>query len=411
MQTAAKILAGFVVVKVVALTSGPGGLAQLGQFQNLVAIITILSGGMFYTGVTKLIAEHGKTNEQRLTIVRAVLIASVVCSIVVASLLIFFGEYLSQHALKDVHLDGIVPALPLLIFLSVLNGLWLATLNGLRRIRELVLTNIAASALMVILVFVLAPRFGQIGAFLSILLPPAIVVLAALLRSLRYRHWVAICTAGHDKTQPYAVLVRFALMGLVSAAAAPLAQMVMRDYLTQTLSLSDAGIWQGVTRISEVYLVFITSSLSVYYLPKLAQISDAASLKKLTTSVLRLVIPVSLLLGTLIYIFRDILIWLLFTPEFSSMRDLFFWQIVGDMVKIIAWVFAYIVLARGAVIPFVVGELLFNATYVMLGMLLVPKFGLEGVVLAHGINYVLYLFFVVVVVRAITRRIDGVKPI
>jgi len=393
------------------MASGPGGLAQLGQFQNLVAIITTLSGGMFYTGLTKLIAEHGKTNEQPLTIVRAVLIASVVCSIVVASLLFIFWEYFSQYALKDVHLDGIAPSLPVLIFLSVLNGLWLATLNGLRRIRELVLTNIAGSALMVILVFVLAPRFGNIGAFLSILLPPAIVVLVALLRSFRYRHWVKICTAGYDKTQAYPVLARFALMGLVSAAAAPLAQSVMRDYLTQTLSLSDAGIWQGVTRISEVYLVFITSSLGVYYLPKLAQISDAASLKALSASVLRFVIPVSLLLGALIYIFRDALIWLLFTPEFNSMRDLFFWQIVGDMVKIIAWVFAYIILARHAVIQFVVGELMFNVTYVMLGVLLAPKFGLEGVVLAHGINYVMYLFYVIVVVRAITRQIDIVKPI
>jgi PST family polysaccharide transporter len=410
-QTGVKILAGFALVKVVALTSGPGGLAQLGQFQNLVGLVTILSGGMFYTGVTKLVSEHGETYEKLLVIASIVLAASVVCTLVIASLFAFWEGWISEYVLKDVHLDWIFPALPLLIFLSVLNGLWLALLNGLRRIRELVLANIAASVLMVLFVLVLAPRFGQKGVFLSILLPPAIVILIVFLRRFRRQHWTAMCISGLANKPLYGELARFALMGLVSAAAAPLAQMVMRDYLTQTLSLSDAGIWQGLTRISEVYLVFITSSLSVYYLPKLAQISDAASLKKLTTSVLRLVIPVSLLLGTLIYISRDILIWLLFTPEFNTMRDLFFWQIVGDMVKIIAWVFAYIVLARGAVIPFVVGELLFNATYVMLGMLLVPKFGLEGVVLAHGVNYILYLFFIVVVVRAITCRIDGVKPI
>ena len=58
-QTGVKILAGFVLVKVVALTSGPIGVAQLGQFQNVVGLVVMLSGGMFYTGATKLIAQHG----------------------------------------------------------------------------------------------------------------------------------------------------------------------------------------------------------------------------------------------------------------------------------------------------------------------------------------------------------------
>lgn len=408
-QTGVKILAGFALVKVVALTSGPSGLAQLGQFQNLVGLVAMLSGGMFYTGVTKLVAQYGEIKEKWLAVVRMALTVSVVCALAMTSFLVCWEDYISQYALKDVYLDWISPALPPLIFLTVLNGLWLALLNGLGRIRELVIANIAASVLMVVLVFVLSPRYGQSGIFLSILLPPAIVILAVVLTRFRLRHWIEMCTTRKTNKPPYGELMRFALMGLISAAAAPLAQLTMRDYLTQTLSLADAGIWQGITRISEVYLIFITSSLSVYYLPKLAKMTDADSLRELINSVLRLVIPASLILGCMVYLSKDLLILILFTPEFNSMSDLFLWQIIGDMIKIVAWVFAYVILAGGLIIPFIFGELLFNATHVGLGMLMVPNLGLKGAVFAYGINYIFYLAYVVVVVKFIHNRLAVVK--
>ncbi len=403
-QTGVKILAGFILVKVVALTSGPGGLAQLGQFQNLVGILVILSGGMFYTGVTKLVAENGEAKEKLLLIARMVLTASVVCALVTTSLLFLLGDYISKYIMKGVFLDWIEPSLPLFIFLSALNGLWLALLNGLRRIRELVFLNIALSVLMVIFVFVLPQRFGQKGIFLSILLPPAIVILAVFLTSCRRQHWIAMCISSQANKPPYGELTRFALMGLVSAATAPLAQMILRDYLTQTLSLADAGIWQGITKISEVYLIFITSSLSVYYLPKLAKIYDIESLSVLVNDVLRLVIPVSLVLGCTIYTFRDFLIGILFTEEFNSMRDLFSLQILGDMVKIFSWVFSYIILARGLLLPFIFGELLFNTSYVGLGILMVSYYGLKGAIFAYGVNYIFYLIYVAIVVKFYVPR-------
>ena len=58
LQTGIKILAGFAVVKVVALAAGPEGMAQLGQFQNLLTLLMMLAGGMLGTGLTRLLAEH-----------------------------------------------------------------------------------------------------------------------------------------------------------------------------------------------------------------------------------------------------------------------------------------------------------------------------------------------------------------
>jgi PST family polysaccharide transporter len=403
-QTAFKILAGFVLVKVVVLAAGPQGVAQLGQFQNLVAVIAILAGGMFYTGVTKLVAECADDRGRVFAVIHAALKASLLAFACVASVVAVWHDEIAAGILKNGDLGGFVLVLPLLVFLSVLNGLWLAVLNGYRRVRELVLANIACSVLMIVMTIALALPFGEVGAYVSILTPPAIVLFAVLLWRFDTAQWTLFKTVAQEQMQPYPELGRFAVMGLVSAVTAPVAQMVMREYLVNALSIDQAGIWQGVTRISEIYLVFITSSLSVYFLPKLAQTQNNLELRHLVSSVLKLVIPVSLLLGGLIYLCRDLLIELLFTADFSSMRDLFFWQIAGDMIKIISWIFAYVVLVRGAALVFVIGEVVFNCTYPLLGMLFVPTHGLLGAVAAYGVNYIFYLVYMMVAVFLVMNK-------
>lgn len=407
-QTAFKILAGFVLVKVVALAAGPQGVAQLGQFQNLVAVIAVLSGGMFYTGVTKLIAEHVDDREKTRAVIYSALCVSLICFACLVIAAVIWHQELATGVLKDASLGTFVLVLPVLVFFSVLNGLWLAVLNGFRRVRELVLASIAASLLMIVLTIAFALPFGEVGAYVSILAPPA-VVLFVLFGCWYSKQGFAAFFAATKEPLPYRELGRFALMGLVSAIAAPLAQIFMREYLVENLSLNEAGIWQGVTRISEVYLVFITSSLSVYFLPKLAQVKSNQELVNLVSGVLKMTLPVSLLLGLVIYLCRDVLIWLLFTLEFSSMRDLFFWQVAGDMVKIVSWVFAYIVLVRGSTWVFVIGEIVFNISYPLLGMYFVPQLGLQGAVAAYGVNYAFYLVYVAIAVHFLIIKTGSVN--
>lgn len=40
-----------------------------------------------------------------------------------------------------------------------------------------------------------------------------------------------------------------------------------------------------------------------------------------------------------VWLLRDFAIWLLFSAKFTAMRDLFAWQLVGDVLKVGAYVF------------------------------------------------------------------------
>ena len=61
-------------------------------------------------------------------------------------------------------------------------------------------------------------------------------------------------------------------------------------------------------------------------------------------------------------------------------------------------------LIKGTVLMFVVGEVVFNLTYPLLGMLLVPSLGLTGAVAAYGVNYIFYLAYVLLMVCVINGK-------
>ena len=105
------------------------------------------------------------------------------------------------------------------------------------------------------------------------------------------------------------------------------------------------------------------------------------------------VFPVGAVLAFVVYMLRDVVIELLFTKEFGGARDLFSVQLIGDVFKIVSWVLAYPMLARGATVWFVSTEVGFSLLYVVLARLSIPVWGAEGANAAFAMTYIAYLVF------------------
>ena len=88
-----------------------------------------------------------------------------------------------------------------------------------------------------------------------------------------------------------------------------------------------AGIWQGMMRISDGYLMLITSSLATYYLPKLASLHTNKELRAEIIHGYKIILPAVFFSCTVIYFLRFFIIKVLYTSDFSSMSDLFFYQL------------------------------------------------------------------------------------
>ena len=139
--------------------------------------------------------------------------------------------------------------------------------------------------------------------------------------------------------------------------------------------------------------MLVTTTLSVYYLPKLSELQDPADIKNEILQGYKIILPVAAACGLIIYLLRDFIIRLLFTAEFAEMDVLFGWQMVGDTLKVGSWLLGYILAAKALVGWFMISELLFSTLFFTLVYLTVDKWGVEGAAIAHTINYSLHFSF------------------
>ncbi|HIH7031320.1 TPA: O-antigen flippase, partial [Enterobacter hormaechei] len=106
------------------------------------------------------------------------------------------------------------------------------------------------------------------------------------------------------------------------------------------------------------------------------------------------IIPIVIFMALFVYFMRDLAITILFTEKFREARELFGIQLIGDVLKISSWLYAYPMISRGATRWFVGSEIFFAISLVVMTAIFVPQFKTDGANIAYMINYIIYFFFV-----------------
>jgi PST family polysaccharide transporter len=395
--------------KLLALFVGPGGYALVAQFQSFLAIAGGIVG-FLSMGVAKMTAEHADDLERQRVVWRTALQFALASAVVVALVLILAGKQLGNWLLRGSDLGHLFYWLALTLpGLAALN-LMLGVLNGKKEVVTFVAANVLGSLLSLALSAVLITVWGFSGALLSFVLAPiaSLVLTGALVAGKPWFAWKAL--VGKFDRNVATKLADFGLMALTTAIVVPGSHILIRAHLASSLGVEAASYWHAISRISEIYLMIITSTLTLYYLPRIAEIRAAAEMRAELFTVLAWSMPVTVLLGASIIALRDLIIATLFSTEFLPMRDLFLWQMLGDMVKIASWCLAFIMIGRGMVREFVITEIVFSGLFYGLVVVLTNEMGLVGASIAHLLTYLAYLLCLVVLIGREFRHWTGRSP-
>lgn len=393
--TIIKIIAGFIVTKIIAIYIGPAGLAVIGQFQNFTAVALLLGSGAIYNGIVKFIAEFHDDKAERSKILSTAFLITVVCSFIISAIILLFYKPLTVYFLKDIKYANIFLIFSFSLILFSLNSFFTGVLNGYREIKKFIVVNIVSSIFTLILVVIFVLLWGLYGALLSLAIVHALVFFVSIFFVINSQ-WFNIKNFlnGFDKKY-FSKLAEYSFMAIITAITIPVAQIIIRNYIADHISMDAAGFWQGIIKISEVYLLVITSSLGVYYMPKLAQIKKHNELRKEIFSGYKIILPIVITMALGIYIFRDIAIKLLFSDKFMAMSNLFAYQLIGDILKVATWLLSCIMTAKAMTRSYIYTEIFNNIVYVLLSIYFINIFGLIGVTISFAISYFISLLLMI----------------
>lgn len=390
--------------KILAIYVGPAGYAALGQFQNAVQMITTLAGGAINTGVTKYTAEYHEDETKQQAVWRTAGTIALVGSLLVGVLVVLFNRPLASWFLNDKQLGGVFIWFAATLVLFVFNTLLLAILNGKKEIQRYVIANIAGSLFALLVTTVMAVQFGLYGALVALAVYQSLAFFVTCWIC-RKSNWFRLrFLIGSVDKSAAKNLAKFTAMALISAACVPLSHILIRNHLGETLGWEAAGYWEAMWRLSAAYLMLVTTTLSVYYLPRISELTEFSEIKKEILSGYKIILPVAAICGLTVYASRALIIRLLFTSEFSEMEALFAWQLVGDTLKIGGWILAFVMLGKAMTKLFIFSEILFSGFFYLLVVYMVDKFQLEGVAFAHALNYFIYWIFMIFFVGRLSFR-------
>ncbi|QRT87316.1 O114 family O-antigen flippase [Escherichia coli] len=400
MLTFFKMISGFIISKIVAIYTGPSGIVLFGQIQSIVSALNGVINSPVGPGIVRFTAENHRKGLEHCYKWWIVGLSWVcIISAIIIPLSITLSSHIAFWTLGSEKYSWVIILTACLLPLTAIGTFISSVINGFQNYKVYVLLGIISAFLSLIIMIALIV-FGKInGALLAISVQNALIGGVMIIYASSQPWFNLRWLYGRVHKTYYKDIQRYIVMAITSAIVVPGSLIIVRNIIIHYVGWTEAGYWQAVWKISETYLAIITIALSTYYLPRLSSLSQKDDIIKEISSSLKIIIPLVMFFSMGIYLSRDFIISLLFTKEFLGARMLFQVQLIGDILKIASWLYAYVMISKGMTQLFVISEVLFSLLFISFSLVFIRCYGLIGVTYAYCLNYFIYLVFSVVVVK------------
>ena len=403
-----KIIAGFLTSKFIALFIGVEGLALIGNLRDFIKSAQSFSILGLYNGVVKYIAEFKKNDKELSKILSTVFYLGFVSTFLVCGYCYYNSEYINDYIFKENNdYEYVIRVFAVALPFYSLNMFIYSIMNGFSKFKFLIVFNIFGQILGAIITIFLIWQNRIDGALISVVITESILFLITLVGIINRKSFVSYIKASKISIGYIKKLSSFSGMALFSAIILPLVSVEIRSYIIDNLGMEDAGMWTAMNRISKYYLMFVGSLLSLYILPRFAEIDNRKDFRNEVFSFYKTIIPVFGSGLVVIYFLRHIIIQVLFTNEFKPVEELFFWQLLGDFVKVLSIVIAYQFLAKRMFWHYLITEAFIVIILYLTSIYLIDMFGVKGAVMAHFVTYVMHYSLILLI---FSNSLFGVLP-
>ena len=385
-----RLISSFISIKIIAVLVGPSGLALIGQLQNSISMCQALSAGALRNGVIKYSAEYIEQPVKTSLLLSTSLIFCTFSSVILSLFLMLFSNQISEHLFNGIEYVWVVFAFAICFPLFSINQIILAFLNGVGAIYSYIICGIANSIVAIFFLIVATYYFNIEGAFFYYATWQSIVVIYSfyfLFNAIK-KNGVSIRFSIDNKITKN--LLSYAGMALLMAITVPGTALIIRSNFLHEYGSLSTGYLQAIWRLSDLILLFVTTTLSVYFLPKFSSITDKILLKNKVYLGVLFTSTISLLGLGLFFILRDWLIPFILSVDFLPVSEYLSFQFLGGFVKAICWVFGTLLLAKGEFKFAIFTEILLSLSYLCISYFLLDQ-GIVGITKAYFISNVIYL--------------------
>ncbi len=398
------IICSILRTKLVALWIGPVGIGLFGLFNNA---LEMLSTGTNLGIRSSSVRDISQALERRdpgmvsrmITVVRK---WSLWLGLAGALFTLAMAPALSQITFGDTaHIWGFV-ALSIAVLLQALTNGEYAVLQGTARLKRLASVTlwgtIVGLAVSIPLFYLLRER--------SIL--PSIIAYATAMAAFawifRNREYPAATVSRRDTLDMGKGFVKLGIYMTLGNFASILASYAFNAWLNVNASTEAVGFYQAGYTLINKYTGLILTALGMEYYPRLAKVADSRlRLRAFVSQEINVAIAVMAPVVALFILLRELVVWILYTPEFNVILTFVSWGMIGTIFRTLSWCLAFTILAKGDGKTYLWTEVASAVINLALNIVFYRWWGLTGLGIAFLVSYVLYTIIVAVVYFKVYR--------
>ncbi len=393
MSSVAVVFLGALRHKFIALEVGAEGIGALGILTSMANVGVVLFGlGLNTSGVRAISATVDDPvgfPRTRAGLLRGATVLAVVGGITIVAAVLVWGLFDPSGA------PGLSLALALALGATLaamlITAAQLALLNGMGRIKVLAVCNSVGAAVGTAVTIGALQLSSQAGLASALAAAPLATLVCSSWFAARTRIRLAPVPF-REWWPPLKSMVSLGGMVMFGLIATNATQLGIRLWVEHDQGLAAAGRFQAAWTITALYVGFVLTALAAEYFPRIAkQASDALTLNRSVELQVRfgLILAMPVLLWAIVL--APVALHVLYSAEFESATSLLRWQLVGDVMKIVGWAIAFLLLARTASVAFFLGEIAFNAVYLALVFAIPTGIDLSGLGIAYVGAYTVYV--------------------
>jgi len=381
-STAVSLVVRLITNKIVAVYLGTNGMFLLGQLKDFMNVSGAVSHMGTTSGTIKYVAEYKDSANELKKLLGTGFKIHIGFSLLICLIIIVFNEQLSVYLFSDSKYDQFLIVFGLAIVSMSIQTLLLSILNGLKKIKLYVTITIISTIISAIILVFLVLNYELIGAFYAYAINQFIILLIAWLIIAIYKPFRLKFLMTSFYKSIFKKLSKFSLMALAGPICLISATLFVRYFLANEFDNNHAGSWEGMWRISAIYLLFLTTTFQFYLLPTFS-VLDGKELKKEIFKIWSYVLPTIIVIAIVVYLLKDLVITLLFSEEFLLIGTIIGFHLLGDIVKINTWVLGNVLISKTKTKAFILFQIEWALAFGLFTYLFVNSYGFIGVAIAY----------------------------
>jgi PST family polysaccharide transporter len=403
-SVAVSFILGIFSSKIISVFLGTPGMALTGSFRNFTSMLKSIATLGISNSVVKLFVEN-KEDEDELSIIYSTFFGLfLMISTVLGICIVLFASYISDFVFYKntyyIPIQFFGLALPMI----VINVFWTAIYNAFEQFKIIVNIQIISNFLIFAITSFLIWKENLFGGLLSVAIGDVISFIITYLFIKNSFGYFRFSFQKITVSKYFTIIKRFSIMAFLSAILVPITLILIRNKIVTLYSTQEAGIWDGLTRLSGFYMMFFNAGLSLYYVPKLASLSTDKEFKNELKDYFKILVPIFVVMLLLIFILKDFVIDFTFTKEFYKIKNILIWQMLGDLFRIMSLAFGFQIVIKSMMKRYFIIEFVFNATFLTLSFLLLPRYACEGVVRSYFLASLFCFLIMLFMFRRVLRN-------